>query len=515
MSYLGVQDRFQIQMRSMEEFIDKENAVRFVDAFVEQLELDKLGFQVAPLKTEGRPAFNPKVYLKLYFYGYLNGLRSSRKLEKEAIRNVELHWLLEGLAPNYHSISDFRKIYPKALKTTFKLFVLFLKDSQLITGEVVAMDGTKVRASNSKKSNYSQKKIERHLAYIEEKTNEYLAALEQNDLNEKSVEKVNHIQEKISKLNTNKIKYEQLAKAIEASGEPQVSTTDADARALLVQGQVVKVSYNVQAAVDQKHNLVVATHTINQNDRNAMSGIALETKENLDLKDEFTAILDKGYHNGREIETCQKAGITTLVCPPTIVNTNNKGTTADYMVDKFVYNATSDTYTCPEGNILTTTGTWHKKTRERDSYQFKKYRTPACKTCPVQKLCTAKADGRREIDRSQYADAVERNGLHYKANKELYRKRQEINEHIFGTIKRQWGYNHTNLRGLEKVNGEMALIMTVYNMKRAINILGIEKLLEKLKNWKPKYPALLKSDRKHPYLRLYTSFHILPYKSVA
>ena len=185
------------------------------------------------------------------------------------------------------------------------------------------------------------------------------------------------------------------------------------------------MSYNVQAAVDQKHNLVVATHTINRNDRNAMSGIALETKENLDLKD-FTAILDKGYHNGREIETCQKAGITTLVCPPTIVNANNKGTTADYMVDKFEYNAASDTYTCPEGNILTTTGSWHKKTRERDSYQFKKYRTPACKTCPVQKLCTAKADGRREIDRSQYADAVEKNGLHYKANKELYRKRQEL-----------------------------------------------------------------------------------------
>ena len=514
MSYLGVQDRFQIQMRSMEEFIDKENSVRFVDVFVEQLELDKLGFEIATLKTEGRPAFNPKVYLKLYFYGYLNGLRSSRKLEKEAIRNVELHWLLEGLAPNYHSISDFRKINPKALKTTFKLFVLFLKDAQLITGEFVAMDGTKVRANNSKKSNYSPKKIERHLAYIEEKTNEYLAALEQNDLNEKSVEKVKNIQEKIAKLSTNKIKYEQLSKAIEASGEPQVSTTDPDARALLVQGQVVEVSYNVQAAVDQKHNLVVATHTINRNDRNAMSGIALETKENLDLKD-FTAILDKGYHNGREIETCQKAGITTLVCPPTIVNANNKGTTADYMVDKFEYNAASDTYTCPEGNILTTTGSWHKKTRERDSYQFKKYRTPACKTCPVQKLCTAKADGRREIYRSQYADAVEKNGLHYKANKDLYRKRQEINEHIFGTIKRQWGYNHTNLRGLEKVNGEMALIMTVYNMKRAINILGIEKLLEKLKNWKPKYPKGLVSKIKESILSLYARFSIFNYKYIA
>jgi hypothetical protein len=384
----------------------------------------------------------------------------------------------------------------------------------LITGDVVAMDGTKVRANNSKKRNYSQKKIARHLAYIEEKTTEYLVALEQNDLNEKSVEKVKNIQEKIAKLSTNKIKYEQLVKAIEASAEPQVSTTDPDARALLVQGQVVEVSYNVQAAVDQKYNLVVATHTINRNDRNAMSGIALETKENLSLKS-FTAILDKGYHNGREIETCQKAGITTLVCPPTIVNANNKGTTSEYMVDKFEYNATSDTYTCPEGSILSTTGSWHKKTRERDSYQFKKYRTPDCKTCPVQKLCTAKADGRREIDRSQYADAVVKNGLHYKANKDLYRKRQEINEHIFGTIKRQWGYNHTNLRGLEKVNGEMALIMTVYNMKRAINILGIEKLLEKLKTWKPDYKKAFAFYRKRTVLRLFSESNSFYFAQVA
>ena len=217
-----------------------------------------------------------------------------------------------------------------------------------------------------------------------------------------------------------------------------------------------------------------------------MSNIALETKENLDLTI-FTALLDKGYHNGREIATCQKADITTIVCPPTLVNSNEKGTTPEYMVSKFKYNSESDTYTCPAGSTLSTSGNWHKKTRERDSYQFKKYRTPDCKTCPVQALCTAKADGRREIERSQYAEAVEKNRENYQKNKDLYRKRQEINEHIFGTIKRQWSYNHTNLRGLSKVNGEMALIMTVYNMKRAINILGVEKLLAKLKTWKPDY----------------------------
>jgi transposase len=241
MAYIQPEDRFQVQMRSMDEFIGKDNDVRFIDAFVEHLELARLGFVVSTVKTDGRPAFNPRMFLKLYFYGYLNGLRSSRKLEKEAIRNLEVHWLLAGLVPNYHTIADFRKLNPKALKSTFKLFVLFLKDADLITGEVIAMDGTKIRANNSKKNNYSPRKIERHLAYIEEKTNEYLSELDKNDAQEQP-EKVKQVQEKIAKLKGNKIKYELLGAALEASGEPQISTTDADARALLVQGQVVEVS---------------------------------------------------------------------------------------------------------------------------------------------------------------------------------------------------------------------------------------------------------------------------------
>jgi len=271
---------------------------------------------------------------------------------------------------------------------------------------------------------------------------------------------------------------------------------------LLVQGQVVEVSYNTQAAVDEKHNLVVATHTINRNDRNALSAIALETKSNLTL-DTFTAILDKGYHNGRELEITQKENIITIVAPPTLVNSNEHGTIPDYLVSKFIYNNESDTYTCPAGSTLATSGTWHKKTRERDSYAFKKYRTPDCKTCAVKHLCTGRAKGGREIERSQYAEAVEKNAENYKNNKELYRKRQEMNEHIFGTIKRQWGYNHTNLRGLAKVNGEMALIMTVYNMKRAINILGIEKILAKLKTWKPDYRKATLLIKKRTIIRLY------------
>jgi hypothetical protein len=302
--------------------------------------------------------------------------------------------------------------------------------------------------------------------------------------------KITNVSEKIARLAGNKIKYEILKEKLIESNDTQISTTDVDARALLVQGQVVEVSYNMQAAVDAKHNLPIATHTINKNDRKALSNIALEAKANLEAET-FTALVDKGYHNGGQLQNCKDNNINTICANPELVNSNAKGTTPEYMVDKFVYNETNDTYTCPQGETLTTTGTWHKKTRERDNYLFKKYRTQKCKTCPVKHLCTGKEKGGREIDRSQYAQAVSENNQRYKDNQQLYRQRQEINEHIFGTIKRQWGFNHTNLRGLEKVNGEHSLIMTVYNLKRSMNILGIENMIEKIKNWQPNYKAIV------------------------
>ena len=247
----------------------------------------------------------------------------------------------------------------------------------------------------------------------------------------------------------------------------------------------------MQAAVDDKHNLLVATHTINRNDRNAMSAIALEAKQNL-AAETFTVLVDKGYHNGRQLQQVSDANITTIVACPEVVNSNEKGTTKDYMVTQFVYHEQADTYTCPQGETLTTKGTWHeKKDGKKVHYRFKKYRTPKCKDCPVRHLCTARADGGREIDRSEFAAAVESNNTRYHANKELYRKRQEINEHIFGTIKRKWGYSYTNLKGLEKVNGEHSLICLVYNIKRTINILGMPELLKKLNNWKPNYKGIL------------------------
>ena len=494
--------RHQLQISSLEDKISTDNPVRFIEAFVNHIDFKKIGFQSKVLKTEGRPGFATAVFLKLYLYGYLNGVRSSRRLEKECFRNIELQWLLEDIRPNYHSIADFRKDNPKALKQLFKLFVSFLKNADLIAGETIAIDGTKSRAHNSKKANYNQKKIDKHKEYIDAKSQEYLDQLEQNDIQENPIA-IKNIQQKIERLKQNKIKYELLEEQLKQSGEPQISTTDADARALLVQGQVVEVSYNIQAAVDSKHNLVVATHTINRNDKNALSTIAKEAKENLAIET-YTALVDKGYHNGRELDACKQANITTIVAVPDQGKSNENGTQPEYLVSQFTYNKATNTYTCPQGQTLATTGSWHKKTgrTEESGYMFQKYRTSACKSCPVKDQCTSRKGG-REIDRSQYADAVEENHQRYKANPQLYRKRQEINEHIFGTIKRKWGYNYTDLIGLEKVNGEHSLIMLVYNIKRSINILGVPELIAKLQNWNSPYKRKDLLLLKTTYLKLF------------
>lgn len=502
--------RHQMSFSCLESDILAENEVRFIDAFVSKLSLDRLGFgtksekESNPKKADGRPSFDPKVFLKLYLYGYLNGIRSSRRLERECHRNIELHWLLERLAPNYHSIADFRKDNAQSLRNTFKLFVGFLKDMDLVSGTTIAIDGTKVRAHNSKKNNYTPKKLERHLEYINNKVSEYERQLDENDKLE-TPQPVKEISKKIERLKTNRMKYEVLQTQLQSSGEPQVSTTDVDARSLLVQGQVVEVSYNVQTAVDERYKLVVATHTINRNDRNALSQIALEAKENLQTEG-FTALADKGYHNARQLHECEAENIETICAPPMLVNSNAHGTTAAYMVTHFKYEEATDTYTCPQGETLRTKGTWHNKTRDAGlGYQFKKYRTPACASCPVKNFCTGRKDGGREIERSEFAATTEANAKRYHNHSKLYRTRQEINEHIFGTIKRKWGYNHTNLKGLLKVNGEFALIMTVYNMKRCINILGINKFIEKVNQWQPNYGLVIHFSSKKSSIEPHSS----------
>jgi transposase len=397
-------DRRQIIFSSFEDRISSDNPVRFIDAFVDKLDLQQLGVRSltqTDKKKSGRAAYSDALFLKLYLYAYLNGIRSSRKLEREAERNIELHWLLHGLVPNYHSIADFRKINAAALQNLFKLFVAFLKDAGLLGGSIIAVDGTKIRGNNSKKNNYNAKKVERHLAYIEEKTKALLDEFDKVDASEEKEVLLGDIEAKLERLKTHKIKYEQIQKELATSGEPQVSTTDPDSRALLVRGVVVEVGYNVQAAVDEQHNLVVATHTINRNDKNALHAISKEGMDNMEVET-LTVLADKGYHTGKELQACHEDKIDTIVARQELVNSNAKGTQPEYMVQHFSYDKETDTYTCPQGHTLHTTGKWHTKKRDKDiSYQFKKYRTSACTSCPVKDQCTGRHDGRRELERSE------------------------------------------------------------------------------------------------------------------
>jgi transposase len=489
MNHITPQNRLQVQMASLEDAIAANNPVRLIDCFVQKIDLARLGFTQRPPRIEGRPSFEERVFLGLYLYGYLNGVRSSRRLASECTRNLEVRWLLGGLTPNYHSIADFRKTNPAALRHTFRLFIDFMRQAQLLGGHTVALDGTKVRANNSRKNNHNAAKIARHIARIDAQTEAYLNTLDDTDRHEAQAQPPRFSDKKLDQLRHSRLRYEVLGDALEKSGDTQLSTTDPDARALPIRGTEVAVSYNTQAAVDSKHNLVVAEDTLNRSDRNALHPMGQQAKANLG-SEEITLLADKGYHNSQQLQQCADGGIHTLCAPPELVNSNAKGTTEEYLVDKFYYDTTTHTYICPAGQKLSTTGTWHnKKQRNGSAYRYQKYRTTACKTCPFRAQCTARPDG-REIERNEYADAVDANHIRYHNNPELYRRRQMMNEHIFGTIKRKWSYYYTDLRGLTKVRGEFALIYTVYNFKRCINILGAKTMLAMLNNWQPDYTGI-------------------------
>lgn len=480
--------------------ITPDNEVRIIDAFVEALDPARLGFKKA-LATEGHPPFHPKIFLKLYLYGYMNRVRSSRRLEKECERNTEVKWLLGNLVPNYHSIADFRKEYGKQFKAVFKLFVLFLRDENLLGKKTVGIDGSKFRAVNSRKRNYNEKKVKKHLEYIENKAEEYMQEMdridrEENKTKEKFIRKQD-IQKKLKQLKERKINYQEIRKQIERSDDGQVSATDPESKALIINKNIVEVSYNTQAATDDKNNLIVHYEATNKNDSKALHKASSAAKEILQTK-KLTVLADKGYHNGDQIAKCEQENITTIVAyreQPSVKHLDKK-----YLVENFQYNKKTDTYTCPQGHTLKTNGNWYKKSYKSEkrktggTTQVKHYKTPHCKNCPVLNQCTKNTGGRgRVIERSKHQDVVDRNNHRVKTQRELYNRRQTICEHPFGTIKRAWGCTYTLLKGLKKVDGEMGIIFTCYNLRRTISIMGVEKLLKKLKKWKPDYKNALKS----------------------
>ena len=470
------EDRNQMFMFSLEGAIAQDAFVRVVDAFVDAIDLGSFGFDHAECKEEGRPPYHPGALMKLYLYGYRYGIRTSRRLEREAQTNIEAMWLLSGLRPKYKTIADFRKNHPKAFREVFRRFVCLLKEWKLIEGESIAIDSFKIRGSNSLKNNFNDKKLKQHIEYIDNKIAEYEAQLARAEETEEKEAIATKIKERESK----KAKYNQIKEQLDEIGEDQISTTDSDAKAVVFQRNSVRVGYNIQASSDARHKLMVEFDTGDVNDTHALAPMAIASKELLDVE-ELSVLADKGYHTGEQLHQCNSHNITSYVSPKE-PSTKDKGL---YPISAFIYNAEHDYYTCPNGSKLLSNGKWHKRSenrrRKKSDTLFRRYTTKDCKTCNSRQLCTQSKVNGRNIDRSQYADDIALNNQRVNANPNYYRQRQQITEHMFGTFKRQRGFTHTLLRGKEKVLGEVGLLFISYNISRSISIIGAKKLIDMLK----------------------------------
>jgi len=385
-------------------------------------------------------------------------------------------WLLSGLRPKYKTIADFRKNHSKAFREVFRRFVCLLKEWDLIEGGTVAIDSFKIRGNNSLKNNFNEKKLKQHLEYIDAQIVEYEAILNACDEEEDRKELELKIQERKQKQE----KYGQVREELRLSGKEQISSTDTDSRSVVFQRNAVNVGYNIQASSDSKHKLLVEYDTGDVNDTHALSPMAIQTKELLGVEN-INVLADKGYHTGEQMQQCNEHNITTFVSPKA-PSTKDIGL---YPISMFKYDKDNDTYTCPQGCIMTTNGTWHQHSDNRrkgkGAYRFQRYNTPECKACKSRYLCTQAKTNGRYIDRSEYADIVEANAWRVNANPEYYRQRQQVTEHMFGTLKRQRGFTHVLVRGKEKVLGEVGLIFIGYNLTRCVSILGAEKLNKILK----------------------------------
>jgi transposase len=475
MKFIQGQDRNQTALFpvSLEQSIDPDNEVRIIDLFVDSLPLKDYGFKV-DYQENGRPAYRPEDLLKLFIYGYLNKVRSTRDLEKEARRNIEVMWLLRSLTPDHNTIFRFRDQNKHAIRKVFRATVQIAKNFDLIGGKLIAGDSTRMRAQNSKKNNFNQDKIERQVAYIDNKLQQYYQQLEEA---EKDPDHANReiISQAIEVQQKRKEGYKELEKQLNESGEKQISVSDSDSRLLMMRNNINEVAYNVQSTTDSKHNLIIDYKVTNQNDMQAM-GMMVRRAKTILKTSQFTALYDKGYHSGPEIRKVQQMGVNAMAAVPALPSGSQAPDPA-YNASEFTWNPDSHTYTCPQGQTLTTTGTWHKKKNSGGRKGFilmQQFKTRACKGCPVKQLCTKSTKG-RVIERTEYTPFIVENQRRIEQNKEAYKQRQSIVEHPYGTIKRQWGFNYIlSKKGMERASADVGLMLIAYNLRRLINILGMD-----------------------------------------
>jgi len=490
------QNRDQLELTSLDLLVSPDSIVRVIDAFVDMLNLEKLGIKQKGKSKEGRPAFSNDMLLKLYLYGYLNRVRSSRRLAREAKTNMEAIWLVRGMRPCYKTIADFRKENGRGFRKVFRNLNKFLRQQGLLQGSRVAVDGSKFRAQNSKKNNYNEKKVKQHLDYIEKQTKEYLSQMDKLDQEEAQSEQVDDkrikVTEALERLKTRKTKYDDLSRQIEQAhdkGVTQVSTIDPDARALPKRMNIVEVSYNNIITTDANDKLITNFEVTNEHDSYALAKAARKAKVVLGKSstESITALADRGFDTGHQLQDCHTHNIDTLVALKKRVSPQKSKA---FNKEQFIYSATADTYSCPASKIMKTNGNWYKRGQGklRRSYNVKRYTLPfhVCNGCPYKLDCAGQANLKkskgRYIERSEYQGAIDQNTKQVTARKAEFNQRQAIVEHPFGTIKRGWGYDYTLMRTIKKVEAEFSIIFTCYNLRRAVSLLGVKPLIEALKS---------------------------------
>jgi len=458
---------------SIEDYVAADNPVRFIDAFVDDLDLCEAGFHRSRSKATGRPGYDPGDMLKLYLYGYLNRVRSSRRLEAEAMRNLELIWLLRGLRPDYKTIADFRRDNRGAFKAVFRAFVVLCRKLDLFGRELLAVDGTRLKAVNNPGRNFSRDKLARYIAAADERIEGYLAELDAIDRGEDGhgPGRGEALAAKITRVREQRQAQEAMLGQLTASGESQVSLTDHDARAM-VTGQKTTVGYNAQVAVDAKHKLIVEQHITNAaTDMGLLADTARAARETLDVE-RIDAVADMGYYKGEDIEACEASGITPYVARPERGSAVANGR---FPKERFTYDPAADAYHCPGGRLLDTR--YRSVTRGHVSIQ---YSSPAaCAACTIRARCTG---GRwRRINRWENEAVLKRMARRLAARPGILNVRRETVEHPFGSIKQWMNQGAFLMRGLEKVRAEFSLTALAYNLRRAITLVGIPGMIQAVK----------------------------------
>ena len=465
--------RYQTKLFNLDEHVNKEHVVRIIDRFVDMLDLKGLGFEKVTPADVGRPPYNPRYLLKLYLYGYESGVRSSRKLERLTNESIPAMWLMDGLTPDFKTIADFRKDNIEAITSVFYEYGSFLDSAGGFGKKVVAIDGTKIRACNNKKNNYNRKKIGKRLEHNRQRVEEYMEALDKADNWEEYDAVSNKLDASLAQLK----KYEGYLDRLDKAGEDELSVVDHDARLMKNNCNGLDVAYNAQASVDEKNHLVTE-FDISQNptDHDQLASMMEKTQEVLRNKD-IIGLADKGYYNGEQLEKCEKAEIVTIVSKQK--SPGDKGKDKSFHIDKFVYDPDKDAYTCPLGNVLATRSS-------RKAKQRKFFNKDACSNCPSKGRCLTGKLKFRMIVRGPHSDAYDRADKRFRENIELYKKRQQTIEHVFGTVKRTMNGGYFLLCTKEKAKCETALLLLGYNIKRSINALGFWELMAKLDEYEKK-----------------------------